>query len=340
MTSKTSLKIDMHSHILPKQWPNLADKYGVPGFPSIVHEQNGAKLYKDGKFFRAVTATSWDTELRINDYAKHAVDVQVVSTVPIMFCYWAKAKHCLELSQFLNNHIAELCQQYPKNIIGLGSIPLQDPDMAITEMERCKHELGFAGLQIGSHVNQWNLDHSKLFPVFEAAESLGMALLVHPWEMMGSESMSKYWLPWLVGMPAEVSRAICSMIFGGVLERLPKLRVCFSHGGGSFPFTVGRIEQGFTMRPDLVAIDNAVNPRDYLKRIYIDSITHDPKALSYLIDVMDPQKIMLGTDYPFPLGEQNPGAMIDALSLPTDLHDSMMCHSALRWLNLSIDDFS
>ena len=134
-------------------------------------------------------------------------------------------------------------------------------------MERCVEQLGLQGVQIGSHVDMWNLDAPELFPFFEAAADLGAAILVHPWDMMGRESMPKYWLPWLVGMPAEQSRAACCLIFGGVLERLPKLRVCFAHGGGAFPYTIGRIEHGFRMRPDLVATDNSRNPREYLDRV-------------------------------------------------------------------------
>src|SRR5665213_974384 len=177
-----------------------------------------------------------------------------------MFSYWAKPQDCLELSMFLNDHIAGIVEKYPKRFLGLGTIPLQAPDLAIKELERCM-KTGLKGVQIGSHVNDWNLNAPELFPVFEAAQELGAAVFVHPWEMMGQEKMQKYWLPWLVGMPAETSLAICSMIFGGVLERLPNLRVAFAHGGGTFPATIGRIVHGFETRPDLCAIDNKVNPR-------------------------------------------------------------------------------
>ena len=144
---------------------------------------------------------------------------------------------------------------------------MQDTEAAIKELERAK-ATGHVGIQIGSNINDENLSEEKFFPIFEACERLGMAVMVHPWQMMGFDSMKKYWLPWLVGMPAETSRAACSMIFGGVLERLPNLRVCFSHAGGSFLPTLGRIEHGFNCRPDLVAIDNSINPREYVGLVY------------------------------------------------------------------------
>ena len=166
------------------------------------------------------------------------------------------------------------------------------------------------GIQIGSHVNGCNLDEPALFPIFEAAQALDAAVFVHPWEMLGRDRMKKYWLPWLVGMPAETALAICSVIFGGVLERLPDLRIAFAHGGGAFAFTLGRIEHGFKVRPDLCATDASTPPRDLLHRLYVDSLVHDARALHYLVDLMGADRVALGSDYPFPLGEAEPGKLI------------------------------
>jgi len=223
---------------------------------------------------------------------------------------------------------------------GIGTVPLQSPRLAVQELERCMDQLGLQGVQIGSHVNNWNLDAPELFEFFQAASELGAAILVHPWDMMGSESMPKYWLPWLVGMPAEQSRAACSLIFGGVLERLPKLKICLAHGGGSFPYTIGRIEHGFNMRPDLVATDNPRNPREYLDRFYFDSWVADDRALRYLIDTCGVSRVMLGTDYPFPLGEQSPGAGIAALELSETEQARLYHGTALEWLGLSKSRFA
>jgi aminocarboxymuconate-semialdehyde decarboxylase len=328
------LKIDTHAHILPMDWPDLAEKFAEPRFPVIHHHDGQHRIYRDGKFFREIWPNTWDPQLRSQEFAQHGVDVQVISTVPVMFSYWAKPHQALELHRYLNEHTAELCKTYPKQYAGIGTVPLQSPRLAIEEMERCVDQLGLQGIQIGSHCNDWNLDAAELFDFFAAAQDLGAAILVHPWDMMGSESMPKYWLPWLVGMPAEQSRAACCLILGGVLERLPKLRVCLAHGGGSFPYTIGRIEHGFRMRPDLVATDNARNPRSYLSQLYFDSCVHDPKALRYLIDTVGIERVMLGTDYPFPLGEQQPGQGIAALSLSEPSQEQIFAHTALAWLNL------
>lgn len=334
------LKIDIHTHILPENWPDLKERYGYGGFVQLEHRGTGcADMVMDGRKFRQVRANCWDPGTRIHECDGTGVDVQVLSTVPVMFSYWAKPQDTLDLSRLLNDHLAGVVRDYPTRFAGLGTVPMQAPELAVKELERCVKELGLSGVQIGSHVNDWNLDAPELFPVFQAAEELGAAVFVHPWDMMGKDQMQKYWLPWLVGMPAETSRAMCSMVFGGVLERLPDLRVAFAHGGGSFPASIGRIEHGFNVRPDLCAVDNDVNPREYLKRIYVDALVHDPAMLNYLLDLMGPERIAMGSDYPFPLGEHVPGQLIESLGLDGAVTERLLSGTALEWLGLEKERF-
>jgi aminocarboxymuconate-semialdehyde decarboxylase len=291
-------------------------------------------MMKDGKFFREVEANVWDPRTRMGECKDHDVDIQVLSTVPAMFSYWAKAVDALDISMLLNDHIAEVVSEFPQRFIGLGTIPLQDIDLAISEMERCLSDLGLAGVEIGTNVNQRNLDDELLFSVFEAAQDLNAAIFVHPWDMMGQDDLQKYWLSWLVGMPAETSRAICSMIFGGVFERLPNLRVAFAHGGGAFPAILGRVQHGFHVRPDLCAVDNKIDPVKYLGKFWVDSLVHDNDALDYLINKVGINKIALGTDYPFPLGELEPGELITTSSLNNNDKEKLLSQNALDWLGL------
>ena len=305
------LKIDVHTHILPRDIPRWKDKFGYGGFITLDHYQPccARMVRDDGVSFRDVEENCWSAEKRIEECDTAGVNVQVLSTVPVMFSYWTKPQDGAEIARFLNDHIAEIVSEFPLRFIGLGTVPMQDTTLAIRELEYCK-QIGLAGVQIGTNINQLNLGEPQFFELFEACQSLGMAVFVHPWDMMGERDMQKYWLPWLVGMPAEVSRAICSLIFSGVLERLPNLRICFAHGGGSFPATIGRIEHGFTVRPDLCAVDNPHSPRKYLSRMYFDSLVHDASKLDYLIKLVGADQVAMGSDYPFPLGEAEPGKLI------------------------------
>ncbi len=334
-------KVDVHTHILPQTWPDLRQRYGYGGFVQLEHSGPGcARMMIDGQLFREIQDNCWDPDRRAGDCGQQGVHVQVLSTVPVMFSYWAKPRDTHDLSRLLNDHLAAVVRQQPRRFAGLGTLPLQAPDLAIRELERCMTELGLQGVEIGSHVNDWELDHPALFPVLQRAEQLGAAVFVHPWDVLGKERLGKYFLAWLVGMPAETSLAICSLIFGGVLDRLPRLRLLFAHGGGAFSGTLGRIERGYQCRPDLCAVNESANPRSYLGGFYVDSLVHDADALRLLLRQVGAKRIALGSDYPFPLGEEQPGRLIESLpDLSDAVKERLLGGTALEFLGVEKSRF-
>lgn len=326
--------IDLHTHILPPSLPDMRARTGYGGWVTLERDAHGtARMLLDGRPFRDVAANLWDVGARLEDMDRSGVDAQALSTVPVMFAYRAQPEHALEWARLLNDHIASVVRERPRRFAGLGTIPLQDADLAVGELERCVRDLCLAGVQVGSNVDGRDLDDASLFPVLEAAAALDAAVFVHPWDMLGQERMTRYWLPWLVGMPAETTLAICSVILGGVLDRLPTLRIGFAHGGGAFPGTFGRIEHGFHARPDLVAVNDPGPPASYLGRFWVDSLVHDVRMLELIVERFGAGHVALGSDYPFPLGEEVPGTLIDALpGAGEDVRRSLRAGAAIAFL--------
>jgi len=310
--SKQPRKIDIHSHILPENIPDFRKEFGYGDFIQLHQDVNKpgiAQMWEGNRFFREIDEKCWSPEARLKDMDNQNIQAQILSTVPVMFSYWAKPEDCLKVSQFLNNHLYSIQEKYPTRFLSLGTIPMQHTQFAIQELKRCMNELHFVGIQIGSHVEKWNLDDARFHEIFREAEKLNACIFVHPWDVIGKDDMKKYWLPWLVGMPAETSRAICSLMFGGIFKKFPKLRFCFAHGGGSFLPTIGRIQHGYNSRPDLTQINiNGDNesPYKWLGHFWIDSLFLDQDALEYALKKIGNDRVCLGTDYPFPLGECYP----------------------------------
>jgi len=328
------LAVDIHTHILPEHIPDFGKRFGYGGFIHLDHHRPGcARMMMDDRFFREVEANVWDPQVRMHECQGHRVQVQVLSTVPVMFSYWARPQDTLNLAMYLNDHIAQIVLDHPRRFVGLGTLPMQDPELAIRELERCKR-IGLKGVEVGTHVQGLNLGEPQLFTIFQACEELDMAVFVHPWDMLGKERTEKYWAPWLVAMPVETTLAITSMIFSGLFEKLPRLRVAFAHGGGSFPGTLGRIQHGFDVRPDLCAVDNNVPPKDYMGRFWLDSLVHDPVMLQHVVNLVGPGRVALGTDYPFPLGELEPGKLIRSMPWDDKQKELLLSGAALQWLGM------
>lgn len=331
-----NLRVDFHTHIISEDFPDLAAKYGDDRFPVLQKTCScGAEIMVQGKTFRKITGQTWDPVKRIEDMDKEGVDIQVLSPIPVTFSYWSNSEAGLELARSQNDFIASVVKKYPDRFVGMGTVPLQDVNLAIAEMERAVNELGLKGIQIGSNVNGQNLDDSSLYPFFEAAAEMNVPLFVHPWATLGRERLDKFNSMYTIGMPSETALAAGSIIMSGMLDKLPNLKVCFAHGGGSLPYILPRMDMGWEVWPHTRNTENP--PSMYAKKLYYDSLVYDPDNLKFMIERFGAKQIIAGSDYPFLLREKPVGKVIDHLiDIPQEDLRLMLGQNALDFLGLQI----
>ncbi|GAB3113639.1 amidohydrolase [Aestuariicella hydrocarbonica] len=302
--------VDMHTHFVPERWPDLAERFGTPDWPWLKHTEAGRGMLMVGeKAFRPVYEALWNPVLRLEEMDRDGVDIQIMCATPVLFGYDRPVRHAAEAAAIFNDLALDMCSHRPQRLKALCQVPLQDIDAACTEVSRSKAQ-GHVGVQIGNHVGLKNLDDEGLVTFLQHCASERMPVLVHPWDMLGHERMPKYMLQWLVAMPAETQLSILSLILSGAFERIPKeLKLCFAHGGGSFAFTLGRVENAWQHR-DIVREDCPHPPSHYTDRFYVDSAVFSEDSLELLVNVMGEERVLLGSDSPFPLGEQQVGKLV------------------------------
>jgi aminocarboxymuconate-semialdehyde decarboxylase len=305
-------RIDIHSHFFPLITREEAAKLDAGSAPWLAASAEGetGMIMVGNRPFRPVTRPLWDPARRIEEMDKLELDIQVMCATPVMFGYRYPAKVALDWAQRMNDRALELCSFAPHRLKALAQVPLQDVELACIEASRA-HAAGHHGVQIGNHVGPRDLDDENLVQFLTHCANEGIPVLVHPWDMMTDGRMKKWMLPWLVAMPAETQLSILSLIMSGAFERIPRtLKLCFAHGGGSFAFLLGRVDNAWRER-DIVREDCPNLPSSYVDRFSVDSAVFDEGALRMLVEVMGAERVMLGSDYPFPLGEQQIGHLID-----------------------------
>ena len=326
--------IDIHNHFFPRGWPDLAARYGTPNWPWIKHTEPGkAEIRVGDRFFRQIYSACWDADVRLNEMDRDGVDMQVLSATPVLFGYERPAEHALDCARLFNDAALELCAQGKGRLKSLCQVPLQDVDASCKELSRCVRA-GHLGVQIGNHVGEKNLDDPGIVTFLHHCADEGAAVLVHPWDMLAPQRMPNYMMPWTVGMPAETQLGIVAMILGGAFDKLPaRLRICFAHGGGSFAFLLGRLENAWQHHPVAHGVCE-LPPSRYLNRFYVDSAVFEERALQFLVGTMGPARVMLGSDYPFPLGEHRVGSLIRSSNLSDDVKALLLGGNAVSFLGL------
>ena len=329
------MKIDVHSHFFPPLSREQASVLGTSDAPWLRTDgDDGGFIMAGDTEYRPVGAPLWDPAARLAQMDKAGVDSQVISATPILFAYSTDPAATLRWAAQLNDLALEMCAAEPGRLHAMCQVPLQDVDAACTEVERAV-AAGHVGVHIGNHVSGRNLDDDELVRFLHFCADRAIPVMVHPWDTMAGERMPKYMLKWLVGMPAETHLAILSLILSGAFERLPpELNLCFAHGGGNFAGQLGRVDNAWHRR-DIVRADCPNPPSTYVNRFSVDSAVFSDDALRLLVAVMGEDRVLMGSDYPFPLGEIVPGQLIEeSTHLTPKAKASLLGGNAVRFFNL------
>ena len=331
------LTIDIHAHFFPESWPDLAARFGTPDWPWLKHLGDGEGMVMLGdREFRRIEQVCWDPALRLEDMDRHGLDFQIISATPVLFSYGRPALQALEVAKIFNDAALELSSRGNGRLRALCQVPLQDIDASCAELTRCM-KAGHVGVQVGNHVGEKNLDDPGIITFLHHCADIGAPVLVHPWDMMARERMPKYMMPWTVAMPAETQLAISALVLSGAFDRLPRsLRICFAHGGGSFAYLLGRMQNAWEHQP--LARGAAEHPPAYyVDRFAVDCAVFDQRSLKLLVDVMGEDRVLLGSDYPYPLGEQQIGALIRNSDLPMRAKAKMLGETAAEWFGIKTE---
>ncbi len=328
--------IDMHSHFFPRIGRDEAAGFDAERAPWLAIDGDGSRgqIMVGERPFRPVHDALWDPGARVAALDSQGIELQVVCATPVLFGYGWEATKAYDWAEMMNERALAFCSGHPRRLKALGQVPLQDPALACRAASQAK-AAGCVGVQIGNHVGDRDLDDRDLVDFLIHCAEQSIPVLVHPWDMMGGNRMKQWMLPWLVAMAAETQLGMLSLILSGALERIPEsLRICFAHGGGSFAFLLGRADNAWNHR-DIVRKDCPRPPSTYARRLHVDSAVFDPKALRLLVEVMGSDNVMLGSDQPFPLGEQDVGSLVrGAEFLSPDERRRILADNAVAFFSL------
>lgn len=329
-TQRKSNRIDVHSHVVPREMLDALkarpQRFGM----RYVDDGNHRRLAKDGGGGQPVFDEFFDPAAKVKGMDRKGLDVSMISAAPIVFFYWLDADAGLEAAQLVNDGIANMARAFPERLMGMGTLPMQHPDAAVAELERIVKQHGFRAVELGTSVGEEQVADKRFRPVLKRAQELDVFIFAHPYS--GSEvcNLDGYYLSNLIGNPLQSTIMVSHLMFSGVLDELKKLRICLAHGGGYVPYQIGRFNHGHKVRKETRA-NTKTTPNALLRRFYYDALTHDARALRYLIDLVGADRVVIGTDAPFDMGENDPIGMIGKVkNLSAREREQIFCKTPLK----------
>jgi len=327
--------IDIHTHVVPENFPPYAGKHGNTPWPSMApaHECHRHVMIS-GKVYRTVADGSWSVPRRIEHMSGMRVGRQALSPMPELLSYWLPLDDARALIRYLNEQIAEMIAAAPQCFVGLGAVPLQDTEAAIRELEYVMGALGFRGVEIASHVNGASIGETRFEPFFAAAARLGAAVFVHALRPAGQERIVGPFAEQAVCFPGDIALAAASMITGGIAARHPQLRIAFSHGGGAMSMLMHRLAHAWANIPkSKEALPES--PAVYARRFYYDALVFDPRATRFLVENYGDSQVVLGSDYPFNMGDPDPIGTLERSGLDAATIAAITSSNGRRFLGIA-----
>jgi aminocarboxymuconate-semialdehyde decarboxylase len=328
---KRMLAIDIHAHFVPEDYLRLIEAEGESHGLRLRPGPNGPLIVAGQVAIGPISAPYHDLGLRLKEMDAQDVAVHALSLMPPMV-YWANGDLGNRSARLVNDAMAGASRAHPERFVFLATLPMQDPEAAVDEVNRAVTQLGGRGIYLGTNIRGRELSDPSFLPVFERIDALRVPIFLHPLNVIGAQRLTSYYLHNLLGNPFDTAVAAANIIFSGLLDRFPKLEICLPHAGGALPYLIGRLNHGWKVRTECKALTKP--PSSYLRRFTYDTISHAPESLSYLIDLVGADRVMMGSDYCFDMGYERPVKAVTALKLSRPDQEKILGGNAARLLRL------
>jgi aminocarboxymuconate-semialdehyde decarboxylase len=336
-TVKKAVAVDIHCHISTPEVEPLVKDLVTPEKEPFFRFATAETLQINQQLFAALVPKLTDPQERLKDMDRMGIAIQAISPGPNQFYYWTDGELGVKVARLQNDRIAEIVRTHPDRFVGMGTLPLQDTEKAVQELERMVKELGLHGVEISSNVAGMDFDDPRFEPFWAKVQELDVLVFVHPVGFSDAARLKDYYLNNVIGQPLEEAVFVSRLIFGGVLERYPNLKIVVGHGGGYLPYYPGRMDHAYQVRPESKKHISRP-PSEYLKKLYFDSIVYQEPSLENLVRFAGSDHVLLGTDYPFDMGEADPVGFINKLkSVPQADKEKMLGGNAIRLLKIKAD---